>query len=434
MILVIRNIYDRVAYHKAELRLATEMTARQKDDEINRFTKHEVKNSMMTIQGKLNELIRDHKNQFNGSDTYGLGLLDRFDGIQCDLNEAIDNVNAEAMAKELSNGSYMERRERFDIALGLSKIFAQPGVKVSGLEDVTIQIDPELLKHVYKNAVTNAMKYGKEGATINVELSIDEDEMLSVRVINEGGDGHEALLELEDPSIVFARGVRLHRRLCAGEPRNNFKGIRSAGDGGWIIQKCAEAMKGTASIAFYEHSTCFTLKVPVGKPERQSDRDSRTDTSWSLPASITVVLIDDCRIQRIIVKKKFENVGVTHNSRLILRGTTEEIMNHVEFCVDLIQGDGDPTKRYLLLFDEILSTNGDLYSGSIMGQQILNRLSPQDNSRCLALVRSASDNASDIELYAERCHGCMQKKLNITSRETQLELGPIIEKRFGSNI
>jgi len=55
-----------------------------------------------------------------------------------------------------------------------------------------------LLTLVYRNALSNAIKYGKKDGVVQTELLLEE-HTLRIRVINEPGVANEELLLLEDP-------------------------------------------------------------------------------------------------------------------------------------------------------------------------------------------------------------------------------------------
>ena len=55
-----------------------------------------------------------------------------------------------------------------------------------------VDIDPQLLRHIHRNAVSNAAKYGKKGGVVTTEIGV-KDHWLTLRVINEPGEGHAAM-------------------------------------------------------------------------------------------------------------------------------------------------------------------------------------------------------------------------------------------------
>ena len=44
--------------------------------------------------------------------------------------------------------------------------------------------------HIYRNAISNAIKYGKKHGTVTTEVVLTED-TLTLRIINLPGEGHE---------------------------------------------------------------------------------------------------------------------------------------------------------------------------------------------------------------------------------------------------
>lgn len=58
LFVVLCDISERFRWFEAEKLAATEMTARRKDQEVNRFTRHEVKNGLLASLGLCNSLVK----------------------------------------------------------------------------------------------------------------------------------------------------------------------------------------------------------------------------------------------------------------------------------------------------------------------------------------------------------------------------------------
>ena len=59
-----------------------------------------------------------------------------------------------------------------------------------------VDVDPQLLLHIHRNAVSNAVKYGRPGGTVETRIGLHE-HTLTLRVVNEAGAGHDALHVLQ---------------------------------------------------------------------------------------------------------------------------------------------------------------------------------------------------------------------------------------------
>lgn len=63
LIVIVRDISERVRVFEAEKRILFETTSRQKDAEANRFTRHEVKNGLLSAIGLYESLCDAQRSQ-----------------------------------------------------------------------------------------------------------------------------------------------------------------------------------------------------------------------------------------------------------------------------------------------------------------------------------------------------------------------------------
>ncbi len=108
-------------------------------------------------------------------------------------------------------------------------------------------LDPQLLKYIHRNAISNACKYGKCGGEIRTEVHWNQMEgTLTMQVINLPGPKHEEILRLGDVAseIVFSP----RRRLAIHSETADRTVSHSSGDGAWIMHKCAKTLGGSCDI------------------------------------------------------------------------------------------------------------------------------------------------------------------------------------------
>jgi signal transduction histidine kinase len=231
-LIVIRDISERFERFEAEKKLIEEKTARRKDFEANRFTRHEIKNGVLAAIG-LVECLKDgtntnrwsqsigdgfpdetesitipipsttHTVQRSGDqvrereldlesisacmdDSYSAGLSAREDSygeLDNTLRDILDTIMDHAMSLDVINGEYDVRKERVDVPFILSNIKRQTTVGpsqrrfqiVSCKEPFpTLGLDPRLLRHIYQNALSNAIRYGKRNGDIQTVIDYDE--------------------------------------------------------------------------------------------------------------------------------------------------------------------------------------------------------------------------------------------------------------------
>ena len=176
VLVVARDVTKRTKLHESELRLATSETERRKDTEANRFTRHEVKNALMAMQGRVDGIVRVQREAVakgEVSASAGGALAKLFHEMRRELDDTLETVLADAMAKEVCNGSYLPRPEKCDTAVFLERFFTGQPVEFAwpgGKPPPLLMLDTQILRFVYVNAVSNALKYGQPGGTVEVFL------------------------------------------------------------------------------------------------------------------------------------------------------------------------------------------------------------------------------------------------------------------------
>ena len=134
--------------------------------------------------------------------------------------------------------------------------------------------------------------------------------------------------------------------------------------------------------------------------------------NFRLPPNTHGIAIDDSKIQRKLLSKLMEFLGITKDNITILGDGPSEILSFEDHVVDYMQLHA--SDYVLLIADEQLdivneSSQHETISGSHMIKKIRERLSPELEGRMLTLVRSANDSAVDIGAYCERAHGFLPK-------------------------
>ncbi|CAJ1964572.1 unnamed protein product [Cylindrotheca closterium] len=457
MLMVIRDISERAKRFEAEKKMILEATARKKDAEANRFTRHEVKNGLLAAI-HLCDSLKD--TSFNGDDESSKDSSTASDSGQSGVARAparkktiaepkaevsvytreldktlrtiLDTILSEAMARDVIHGNYEPKMERVELKRLLNagemrsdrfKLNTTPSPLPS------LYIDPQLLLYIHRNAVSNACKYGQTGGDVTTEIVYDESsEVLRIEVVNLPGPEHERLLRLGDQAatLVFEPGRRLHSEHDGGSQVR--RGTHSAGDGAWIIWKCAETLRGKANIRFEQERTVFSLICPA---KRFGQRAIQSEI-FQIPSNAWGIAIDDSKIQRRLLSKFLSHAGVPESRQIIQGSTAEEIRAFDSFLVDLVEKNSED--YFLVIVDENLdiTENGTLrstVSGSECIQRVRQRLAPEHERRILGLVRSANDSSQDIASYLSRAHGFVSKA-PVRSSSVAETIAPLWKKRF----
>jgi hypothetical protein len=280
-----------------------------------------------------------------------------------------------------------------------------------------LMTDQGLLKCIHGNALRNALKYGKPGGTITTVAKY-ECGIFELKVINQPGPYHQKLVDLGDQSsdLVFSYGTRLHKSF------DDKTEAESAGDGGWIMKKCAEILKGTVAIHFKAELTEFLFRAPMN-----TCVISDTDNLFCTPKGTWAIGIDDSKMQRKLLSRLFVHVGIPENQQIIFGRNSNEIQTFVEVAVNFIKN--HPADLFLIIADENLELAGDFVSGSSCLQHIRCALAPKDEKRILALVRSANDGAADQALYNSKAHGFLPK-IPLSAINAKSMISPLWTRRF----
>lgn len=157
------------------------------------------------------------------------------------------------MTRDLVHDLYRPYKENVDLAAALSG-FTGDGIVGSGLGSnlarfplitrpsplPAFHLDPNLIRYLHRQALSNACKYGKTGGTVLTEIIYHEDdERLTINVINLPGEFHQQLLALgkKAEENVFEKGQQMHSTFESelGSTHLSKRSETAAlpGDGGW---------------------------------------------------------------------------------------------------------------------------------------------------------------------------------------------------------
>jgi hypothetical protein len=144
--------------------------------------------------------------------------------------------------------------------------------------------------------------------------------------------------------------------------------------------------------------------------------------------------IDDSKIQRRLISRIFDLVGVEEENKIIVGENPSDVFELEKIVLNILET--RPNCKILMFVDENLDYGGQgkeivVMSGSRVTKDILTALPSEFERRIIALVRSANDATSDLALYMTRAHGFFPKApLNKTL--VRAILAPIWADRFQS--
>ena len=430
VVVVLRDISERESRFEAEKQLLIEKTERKIDAQANRFTRHEVQNGLLAAIGMVSTVIDTIDEEPGKVKDIGEGssssfiesnekLTQNIYELDSTLREVLDTVLSESMARDVIHEVYEPLRERIEIDSILSNLRNQSAENFERFPLETIPspfpiiiTDSKLLRYIHRNAISNACKYGKELGAVLTRTSYNaETKEFQMNIINLPGKGHSDLLFLDEIEVesVFLPGKRLHVEDTAADGLAS----RPAGDGAWIIRKCAKILNGTCKISFEPEHTIFSLTLPnVTAISKRDDVLGSESARFQLPANTWGIGIDDSGIQRKLLAQLLSMSGIAPEKLVILGKDMDEIHGFSTFLCDLVREHAKDT--FLVIVDENLDIfKGEVYhstvSGSKMVQQIIEELQEKDESRILALIRSEDDSSEDLSMYKRRAHGFLAK-------------------------
>jgi len=222
LIVVVRDISERRRRLEAEKLLLSEQTARMKDAEANRFTRHEVKNGLLACI-ELTECLKESLCLAPGVLSNTVNEVKSNIAVrelESHLQVVYDTIMAVAMARDVINENYDPKVERVDLCQILPTSFSFHVNDIHRFPLVTFpspfpifMLDPQLLRFIHGNAVSNACKYGQKDGVVLTEVHYQKDKgMIALKVINSPGDSHQEILQMGEDAEkrVFEPRERLH--------------------------------------------------------------------------------------------------------------------------------------------------------------------------------------------------------------------------------
>ena len=162
---------------------------------------------------------------------------------------------------------------------------------------------------------------------------------------------------------------------------------------------------------------------------------------FRIPKNTYAIAIDDSKIQRKLLGKFFDFAGIPTDYQTIVGDGYDEIMGFEDFVVNFIENHSED--YIFMVVDENLdvvdeSSEPMTVSGSMCVEKIRKRLPVRLERQMFALIRSANDSSSDINIYKTRAHGFLAKapikKDNVVEMIAPLWLERFPPSEFGESM
>jgi signal transduction histidine kinase len=263
---IFRRIANQVAVIVEKGKLVSElaqqkMKIEQQNQELKRLNEmrntflgmaaHDLRNPISTIQLAANLLVMEEP-KHGQPDSVVNEILNQTEHMLELLNDLLDVTNIEAGKLDL-------RREPVELYPYLEHIISHHR-QVAATKNMTVtlevpirsqvHVDPQRMRQVIDNLISNAIKYSPPGADITILSCLDE-KTWRVDVIDQGPGISE-----QDQELLFQHFSRLAIKPTGGES--------STGLGLAIARRIVEAHDGTIGIQSEPGSgSCFWFQVPV---------------------------------------------------------------------------------------------------------------------------------------------------------------------------
>lgn len=133
-------------------------------------------------------------------------------------------------------------------------IFQKNGLSydfVSNRKSQIIEADGDLLARLFDNLIGNAIKYGKEGKRVRVNLRADR-EIVTIKIVNYG-----YVIPANELPLIFDRFYR------TDHSRTNASGPGGTGLGLAIVKNITDMHHGTVSVSSDLSGTVFTVRLKI---------------------------------------------------------------------------------------------------------------------------------------------------------------------------
>jgi signal transduction histidine kinase len=216
---------------------------------------HEIGTSLTTIDGQAFLLRRN-------LDTADQGRADKIRGAVRHIQAIVQQVQLASEAGERASDMRSEpvqlRRLLEDLFVDIDTKDVSFEADLAGLPD-TIPGDPDMLRQVVGNVLSNAIKFSPRGG--------------NVRISGETIDGQAVLIVTD-----HGRGIAPDEREKIFEPyyrARNSRGVHGAGIGLYVARKFVEYHHGTIRIGgALNAGTSVTITLPVASPAPTDDNRS----------------------------------------------------------------------------------------------------------------------------------------------------------------
>ncbi|KAJ1455150.1 hypothetical protein M885DRAFT_224700 [Pelagophyceae sp. CCMP2097] len=394
-----------------------------------------------------------------------LSLASTLSTVAATLQDTLDTVLSSAVVSDVLAGTYVPMRRAVDVIDVACA--AKPSALVTALQatplSLSVPTDSKILRFILVNALSNAGKYGARGEPVQLHAEAfpaSEKQRVVIRVTNKAGEGHARLVAHPDPAAIFESGVRLHDNPDEGVNGDAVGKARSmsAGQGAWIMQRCAAVLGGQCAIRFEHDHTVFTLTFDAplaADPPRLSGKglarqasvlappDGKLPRPWAPPFETLFVVLEDSPSQRRLLVRYLAKLSAAagKDDRTMVFGDSPNcVENFVPHVVDRLLR-AAPTVHLVALLDDHLKLDDSVrtvvVSGINLGVELRaamaaaglehralliarsgeaqrhvprgRMLAPESSARAVRYLALGNEDPGDCAVYLSKLHGAVPK-------------------------
>ena len=231
-----------------------ERTSEQSKTDLITNVAHDLRTPLTSILGYL-ELLR--KNQ-----KLSLEMQQKYLDIAYNKSVRLQKLIEELFGfTKLSYGKINMNVAKVDIVELLAQLLEEsyPNFQKNGLsydfvsnrKSQIIEADGDLLARLFDNLIGNAIKYGKEGKRVRVNLRADR-EIVTIKIVNYG-----YVIPANELPLIFDRFYR------TDHSRTNASGPGGTGLGLAIVKNITDMHHGTVSVSSDLSGTVFTVRLKI---------------------------------------------------------------------------------------------------------------------------------------------------------------------------
>lgn len=210
---------------------------------------HDLKTPIMSIMGYI-DLIKNNKyKDENERNTYCEVVSKKSEELNAAINQIFELSKLNSSALQMQKISVKLNAFVEQVIISYIPLFEQKGIdfRICIPSDISITMDPNLMKRVFENIISNAIKYASSGKYLEISAE-NKDNQVTIHFVN-----HGPMIPKEELEHIFERYYRAKRNLV-----NEGNGLGLA-----IAKTIVQLHDGEMNVISDEEKTDFFIIVHI---------------------------------------------------------------------------------------------------------------------------------------------------------------------------